>query len=52
MSHHEDSHGHDHGHGHDHEPNNVFFDEGGVAGVGWIYMLLALGIISWLVIWG
>jgi len=52
MSH--DNHGHDqeHDHGHEHGSEHIFFDGGGVAGVGWIYLILALGIISYMVFLG
>ncbi len=54
MSH--DTHEHDSSHGHDHShheaPKHDFFDGGGVAAVGWIWMLFALGVITWLLVWG
>lgn len=45
MSHEE--HTHD-DHGHEHGSEHLFFDEGGVAGVGFIYLFLALGVIAYL----
>ncbi|MFN3341665.1 MAG: hypothetical protein ACK40M_03150 [Flavobacteriales bacterium] len=53
MSH--DNHGHDHGHDHgsdNHGSEHIFFDGGGVAGVSWIYMLAALGILAYMVFAG
>lgn len=54
MSH--DNHGHDnHGHddhGHEHGSEHIFFDEGGVAGVGFIYVIIALGLVAWMLFCG
>ena len=46
-----DSHSHDNHHD-EHGNNHVFFDEGGVAAVGWIITLILLGVITWLVLAG
>jgi hypothetical protein len=36
-----------------HEPSkHNFFDEGGVAAVGYIYVIAALAFIAYLLIWG
>jgi hypothetical protein len=52
MSHDNHSHVHDN-HGHEHHATKYnFFDGGGVAAVGWIYTLIALGTIIWLVTCG
>jgi hypothetical protein len=51
MSHdhhgHDHNHDHDHGHGHDHGSEHIYFDGGGVAGVGFIYVILAIGLITY-----
>ena len=36
----------------EHESEYNFFDGGGVAGFGWLYVIALLGIITWLMIWG